>query len=139
MTHHIAQACLEELCSDSSTYGVGVTLTERTRRVFDTVYEVYFGVTRCGATPLTELLQIFESILTCQCQLGVEHRRHVSGIQIEAVATLPEGVIGVVLEKLAIEYVDKVSTAHSTTRVTRLRFFYHRCSQNSDIVRCSVH
>ena len=32
---------------------------------------------------------------------------------------------GVVFEELAIEYVDEVGTAHSTTGVARLCLFYH--------------
>ena len=102
-----------------------MALAEGARGVFDTTGEVYFRVTGCGAAPLTELCELIESELACQCQLGIEHGGHVTGIEEETVATFPIGVLGVVLEELAIEYVDEIGTAHSTTGVTRLCLFYH--------------
>ena len=47
-----------------------------------------------------------------------------AGIEEETVATYPLGILGVILQVLAIEHVDKVCTTHGTTGVTTLCFFY---------------
>ena len=45
-------------------------------------------------------------------------------VEEEAVATYPLWVLGVVLQVLAIEYVDEVCTTHGAARVSALCLFY---------------
>ena len=46
-----------------------------------------------------------------------------TGVEEETVATYPSGILGVVLQILAIEHVNEVGTTHGTSGVTTLCFF----------------
>ena len=59
-------------------------------------------------------------------------------VEEEAVARLPAGVLGVILQKLAEEHVDEVCATHSTARVTTLSFFYCCGSQDTNVIRCTI-
>ena len=82
-------------------------------------------MSRCGRTPLAELLEFVDTELALQCECRVEHSRHMAWVEIETVATCPLGILRVVNHKFREENVDKVGTAHSTTGVTRVGFLYH--------------
>ena len=73
LVHHFAETGFEELGGDGGTYGIGVTLPQRSRGVFDAAHDVHFGVSRCGASPLTELAQLFHGELAGEGQYRVEH------------------------------------------------------------------
>jgi hypothetical protein len=47
-------------------------------------------------------------------------------------------IVGVVTEELRIEYIDEICTTHSTAGVTRLCLFYHRGSQDTDVIGCAL-
>ena len=86
---HLAVAGVEELSRDSSTYGKRMSLAERSGGVLYTALNVALGVTGSDTTPLAEVLQVFQSELTCQAELCVQHWCHVSRVEEEAVASLP--------------------------------------------------
>lgn len=78
----------------------------------------------------------------CECTidtLAVEHGRHVSGVEEEAVAVGIVGPLGVVVQKLGKEYVDEIGAAHGATGVSGSGFFDHRCGQDPDVVRRTIH
>ena len=103
------------------------------------MHHIELGVTRTRRTPLTELLDVFERELTLERQRAIEHRTHVTRIQIEAVAACPFRIFWIIDQVLAEEYVDKVCASHSTTGVTRVSFLNHRGSQNTDVIGCTIH
>ena len=80
LIHHVAQASLQELSSDSSTHGEGVALSERTAGVLDAACDFALGVTGSDASPLTQVLQVLQRVLADEAELRVEHRGHVAGI-----------------------------------------------------------
>ena len=49
----------------------------------------------------------------------------VTRIEEETVSAHPCGILGVKLQILAVEYVDKVSATHGTSRMSALGFLYH--------------
>jgi len=73
-----------------------MSLSQRTGSVFDAAHDVAFGVSRSGAAPLAEFFQLIQCEFAYQRQCGIEHRRHVSRVEEETVATFPRGVLGVV-------------------------------------------
>ena len=54
LIHDIAQTRFQKLGGDSSPHSIGMSLSQRTRSVFDTAHDIYFGVPRRGAVPLAE-------------------------------------------------------------------------------------
>ena len=128
----------KELSGDGCTYGKGMALSKRTARVFHATCYVKLGVTRRGRAPLTQCLQFFEAILANQAQLAIEHGSHVSGVKVEAVATYPHGIFGVILQILAVKYIDKIGTTHGASGVATLGLFYCTGSQNTDIIGCVI-
>ena len=62
-----------------------------------------------------------------------------SGVQEKAVTALPTRILGVIHQKLREEHVDKIGTAHCSAGVAGISFFYHRCGQDTDIVRREIH
>ena len=95
-------------------------------------------MTRRYASPLTKILQVLQRELTRQTELGIQHRSHVTRIQEETVTSLPTRVLRIVLEKLAKEDVDEVCATHRSARVTTLCLLYCRCSQDTDVIRCTI-
>ena len=116
-----------------------MSLTQRTAGVFNAAGKVFLGVTGCRRAPLTKILQFVKGEIANQGQLGVEHRRHMAGVQEEAVTTAPLRVSGVVGEELRIEHVDKVGSTECATRVSGLGFFYHGGRQHANVVGCTMH
>ena len=129
----------KELSCDSCTNSENMTLTKRTRSVFNTTSNLKLWVTSSRRAPLAKLLQLFESELADKAELRIEHRGHMTRIEEETVATNPRRVLWIILQILRIEHVDEVGTTHSTTWVTRLCLFYSRCSENTDVVSCMQH
>ena len=61
-----------------------------------------------------------------------------SWIEEKSVATLPCGTFRIENQKFAKKYIDKISTAHCTTRVTRFSTFYHAYCKCADVVSCEI-
>ena len=97
MAHHLlAQASFEELFGHGRTGGEGVSLSERAGCVLYAALNVALGVARRGRAPLAELGQLVKRELALQAQRAVEHGRHVARVEIEAVASGPCRVFGVI-------------------------------------------
>ena len=129
---------VEPLGSDGSSYSEGMSLSERSGGVL--YHPLYLALRVSGRyrTPLTEVLQVFERELTSEAELSVEHRRHVTRIEEEAVTRFPARILRVVFQKLAKEDIDEVRATHSSARVTTLSFLYCCCGQDSDVVRRAI-
>ena len=134
----VARTRIECLSCDSCTNSKGVTLSERTTSILNTTFKVHFRVTRSGRAPLAERHEFFNRIATDECKLCIKHGRHVSWIQEESVATLPSWAFRVEGQKFAEEDIDKVSTAHGTTRVSRFGTFDHAYGKGANIVGCEI-
>ncbi len=139
LVHDVAQTSLQEFGSDGCTHSERVSLTEGTAGVLDAAFNLALGVTGRHRTPLAQVLQILQRVLADEGELAVKHGSHVAGVEEETVATFPSGVLRVVDQKFAVECVDEISAAHSTTGVSRLSLFNHRSSKDTDVVRCHVH
>ena len=74
-------------------------------------------MSRCRAVPLAELSEFVHRELACESHGGIEHCAHMSRVEEETVASLPERILRIIHEVLRIEHVHKVSTAHSTARM----------------------
>ena len=61
-----------------------------------------------------------------------------SWIEEKSVATLPCGTFWIENQKFAKKYIDKISTAHCATRVTRFSTFYHAYCECADVVSCEI-
>ena len=57
-----------------------------------------------------------------------------SGVEEETVAAFPRRGIRIEGHVLAVEDVDKVSSAHGTTGVSGLCFFHHAARQDTNVV-----
>ena len=130
---------IEPFSSDRCTYCESMTLTERTGGILNHSLYLALGVTRCYRTPLTKVLQVFEGELTGQAELTIEHRSHMSGVEEETVTRFPTGVLRIVLKELREEYIDEVCATHCAARVTTLGFLYCCCSQDTNVIRCTIH
>ena len=128
----------QELGGDGSTDAEGVALSQRTAGVLNAALGVCLRMTGGGRAPLAQLLQFFERELADECQLAVEHGCHVTRVEEEAVAAYPGGICGVVVQVLAVEYIDEICATHGAAGVTTLGLFDHRRSQNTDVVCCVV-
>ena len=114
----ISGASIECLGSDGSANGVGVSLSERSAGVFDASFGAAFGMTGRGRAPLTKTLQIIDGIVSDERKLRIEHRGHVSGVEIEAVSTTPGGMVGIKTEEFTVEHIDEICSAHGSAGVT---------------------
>ena len=137
--HPFAEAGHHEAFGDGGAEGHGVSLPQRAGGVLDTVLHVALGMAGGVAAPLAEVLQLRERHESSCGQHAVEHGRHVTGIEEEAVAIGIVGPLGVVVQELGKEHVDEVSAAHGTAGVSGFGFFHHRCGQNPDVVRRTIH
>ena len=86
LAHDPAETLGKELRGDGCTDSEGMSLTEGPRGVLDAALYIYLRMPRRGAAPLAELLELLHIELADQCQLCVEHRGHVPGVEEEAVA-----------------------------------------------------
>ena len=129
---------VEPFGSDGCSHCKRVSLTKRTGGILNHSLDLSLWVSGSYRTPLTEILQILQGELTCQTELTVKHRSHVSRIQEETVTRFPSGIVRIVFKELAKEDVDKICAAHSTTRVTTLCFFYCCGSQDTNVIRCTI-
>ena len=102
------------------------------------MHNIYLGMAGGTATPLTEILQIVHRVETREHQHRIEHRRHMARIEEETVAEGIGGVLGIESHKFGVENIDEIGTAHSASGMTRLSFFYHSSSQNTDIIGCFI-
>ena len=134
MGNDVAEACLKEALGDGCADGHGVALAQRAGGVLDAAHHVHFGVAGRGAAPLAELLELVEGELAGECEHGVEHGRHVAGVEEEAVAEGPLRVVGVGYEVLGIKHSGEIGTAHCATGVAGLCFFHHGSCKYADIV-----
>ena len=135
----MAEASLKELLCHGRTSRKGMSLSQRSGRVLHSVLDVALGVSRSDAAPLAELLDVFNGKFPLKDQGRIEHRRHVTRVKEEAVSTGPCGLIRVVNQKFGEQNIDKIGTAHRTSRVSGLRLLYHRGSQDADVVGCAIH
>ena len=124
----------QESLGDRRADGHGVPLAERAGRVLDAAQDVALGVARRRAVPLPERLEFVGGVVAGQVEDGVEQRRHVAGIQEEAVAVGPRHVVRVVDEEVGEEHVDEVRSAHGAARVAGLRLLHHGRRQDPDVV-----
>ena len=60
-------------------------------------------------------------------------------VEEETIAAFVGHVLWIVLQELAVKYIDEVSTTHSATGVTTLSFFNHCGSKDTDVICCAVH
>ena len=139
MGHPFAEASHHEAFGDGGAEGHGVSLPKRAGGILDTVLHVALGMAGGVAAPLAEVLQLSHGHEPRKRQHAVEHGRHVSGIEEEAVAVGIVGPLGVVVQKLGKEYVDEIGAAHGATGVSGSGFFDHRCGQDPDVVRRTIH
>ena len=96
----VARAGVKGFGCDGRTHGVGVPLSQRAAGILDAALGAYFRVSRCARAPLAEVFQVVYGVVPDKCELRVKHRRHVSGIQEETVATSPCGTIRVEVKEL---------------------------------------
>ena len=61
-----------------------------------------------------------------------------AGIQEEAVAGEPCGIVGIGDKETGIKHVYEIGSAHSTTGMTGFGLFHHGGSKDADIVRSPV-
>ena len=62
-----------------------------------------------------------------------------SRIEKKAIASFPSGVFGIINQKFGEEHIDKVGSSHGSAGMSRFCFFYHRCREDSNIIRSQVH
>ena len=98
-----------------------------------------FRVTSHGRTPLTKGLKLIGSELASQAKLCIKHRSHVTWIEEEAVAAFVSHVLWIVLQELAVKYIDEVSTAHGATWVSTLGLLDHSSSKDANVIGSLVH
>ena len=107
-----------EALGDSSANGHHMALAQRTGCVFHAMLDIQFGMTGSDAAPRAECLQVIGRVAAGKMQHTVEHWRHVTRIQEEAVTGKPCRVVGVSNQILGKQDVDKVCAAHGATGVT---------------------
>ena len=71
MRHDLTEASSEESLSDGTTDGHGMTLSERSGRVFNAAIYIEFRVTRSYTTPLAETLKILYREIPGEGQHGI--------------------------------------------------------------------
>ena len=135
VSHPLAETSHHETLRNGCTQRHGMPLTQRSGGVFDTMFQIQFRVSRSGASPLTKMFEIIQREISSQRQHRIEHRRHMARIEEETITERIGRIIGIIFQKLGIENVDKISSAHGSARVSRLRLLYHRGRQNTDIIR----
>ena len=91
---------LEELSSDGSSDGEGMSLPQRSRGILYATQYIDLGVPRSRTSPLTELLEFVHRVLPQEGELGIEHRRHVPRVHEEAVTSRPSWCIWIEDEEL---------------------------------------
>ena len=128
----------QELGGDGGAYGVGVALAERAAGILNATRRVELGVTRGRGAPLAQVGQFVEAVLADEAELAVEHRSHVARIQEEPVAAGPGGVLGIVVQILAVKHIDEVGAAHGAARMSGFGLFDCRCRKDADVVCCVV-
>ena len=114
----ITGARIERFGGNGGTHGVGMSLSERSAGVFHSAFEILLRVSRRHGAPLTKRFQFVEGETSDQCQLRIEHRRHVTRIEEETVAALPSGLRRVVSKKFAIKDVDEIGAPHGASGVS---------------------
>jgi len=105
--------------------GHGMTLSERSGGVLYTPFYIQFGMSGCHAAPLPELHDVINGKMTGKCQHRIEHRRHMSGIQEEAITVDPFRISRIKPQEFRKEDVNEISTAHCSSGVPGVGFFHH--------------
>ena len=132
--HPLAEARYQETLGNGCTECHGMALAQRARGILHAVEDIHLGMARRDAAPLAQRLEVLRRIEARQRERRVEHRRHVSRVEEEAVTERIAHVRGVVAQELGVEHRDEVRAAHGAARVARFRFFDHRGRQNPDVV-----
>ena len=65
LIHHFVEACFQKFSGNGSTYGKGMSLSQRTGSVFNAPHDVYFRMSRSGASPLAEFFQFIQCEFSC--------------------------------------------------------------------------
>ena len=133
--HPVAEASYEKTLGDRRTQSHRMALPQRARGILDSAVEIDLGMTRRRAAPLPERRQLVHIEIAGQSQYGIEHRRHMAGIEEEAVAERIARVVGIVPQELGVENVHEIGSAHRSAGMARLGFLHHRRCENPDIVR----
>ena len=68
LIHHLVKTCFQKFSGNGSTYGKGMSLSQRTGSVFNAPHDVYFRMSRSGASPLAVFFQFIQCEFTGQCQ-----------------------------------------------------------------------
>ena len=135
----VACLCGKELGSDGGSHGVCVSLAERTRAILYATLDADFGMSRSGGAPLAQLHDFVDAETSCQRQLGVEHRRHVSRVEVEAVAAFPRRAVGVGQQEFRVKHIDEICSTHCAAWMAALCLFHHCGRQNAYVVCRVVH
>jgi len=85
---------------------------------------------------LSTLDKVFHAVFSGHWKNAVQHWRHMSRVEEKPVAVNPLHVRRIVIKKFRIQNINKICSAHCTTRVTGFGFFYHRCSKNTNVIGC---
>ena len=125
MCHCFAEAGGQEALGDRGADAEGMSEPERARGILHPSGDIEFRVARSIASPLAEIPDVVHGIVPEQGLLGVEHGRHMTGIEKEAVAQRPGHIGRVVVQELRVEDVDEIGAAHGTTGMPGLGFFHH--------------
>ena len=105
--HPVAEASYEKTLGDRRTQSHRMALPQRARGILNPAVEIDLGMTRRRAAPLPERRQLVHIEIAGQSQYGIEHRRHMAGIEEEAVAERIARVVGIVPQELGVENVTK--------------------------------
>ena len=132
--HPLAEARRQEALGNGCAEGHGMSLPQRAGGVLHAAQHVHLGVAGRHAPPLPQRLEVLGRIESGQRQHRIEHRRHVSRIEEEAVAVGIGHVVGVVAQELRVEHRDEIGAAHRSAGMTRLRLFDHGGRQDADVV-----
>ena len=117
--------------------GEGMSLSERTGSILDTVADIKLRVSGRDTSESTEAFEVIERHPALHGEGRVECGAHVAGIEEEAVALRPKGIIGVGDEVLAVKHLDEVGYAEGTAHVPGAGFLHHSVREGTDVVRGS--
>ena len=115
--------------------GIPGTLTERSRRGFDTGCDAVLRMSRGAAAPLPELFDVVEGeVVSGEVEDAVEQHAGVARREHEAIAVQPLGIRGVVPEMALPQHIGERRQRHRRARMARLRLLHGVHRQRADRV-----
>ncbi|OAV67958.1 hypothetical protein Barb4_02275 [Bacteroidales bacterium Barb4] len=139
LVHPLAKPRLQKLGGNRRSDSQRMPLSQGTGCVLYPPLHIPFGMPRRRTAPLPELRQLLRRIFPCQCQHGIQHRRHVSWIKEEPVPPFPLRTLGVIHQKLRKQHVHEVRPPHRPAGMPRLCLFNHCRRQNTNVIRRPFH